>query len=101
MGLAPYKATPALPGSVGFDSITVALLGRSNPVGVAWAAVLFGALTAGGREMQGAAQVPIDLVVVLQALIVIFVAAPALIRAIFRVRAGTEDATQIRTGWGA
>lgn len=101
MGLAPYKATPALPGSVGFDSITVALLGRSNPVGVAWAALLFGALTAGGREMQGAAQVPIDLVVVLQALIVIFVAAPALIRAIFRVRAGTEDTTQIRTGWGA
>lgn len=101
MGLEPYKATPALPGSVGFDAITVALLGRSNPLGVMWAALLFGALTAGGREMQGAAQVPIDLVVVLQALIVIFVAAPALIRAIFRMRVGTEDTTQLTSGWGS
>lgn len=100
MGLQPYKASPALPGSVGFDAITVALLGRSNPIGVLWAALLFGALTAGGREMQGAAQVPIDLVVVLQALIVIFVAAPAMIRAIFRVKGGTEDTTPLTSGWG-
>ncbi|HJQ78264.1 MAG TPA: ABC transporter permease [Acidimicrobiia bacterium] len=101
MALAPHKATPALPGSVGFDAITVALLGRSYPLGVMWAALLFGALAAGGREMQGAAQVPIDLVVVLQALIVIFVAAPAMIRAIFRIKGGTEDYTQISSGWGA
>ena len=101
MGLQPYKASPALPGSVGFDAITVALLGRSNPIGVLWAALLFGALTAGGRAMQGAAQVPIDLVVVLQALIVIFVAAPAMIRAIFRVKGGTEDTTPLTSGWGS
>jgi simple sugar transport system permease protein len=101
MGLEPYKATPALPGSIGFDAITVALLGRSNPVGVMWAALLFGALTAGGREMQGAAQVPIDLVVVLQALIVIFVAAPAMIRAIWRVKGGAEESTQLTSGWGS
>lgn len=101
MGLPPYKATPALPGSVGFDAITVALLGRSNPVGVMWAALLFGALVAGGREMQGAAQVPIDLVVVLQALIVIFVAAPELIRSLWRVRGAEEETTQLTTGWGS
>ncbi len=101
MGLEPYKATPALPGAVGFDAITVALLGRSNPVGVLWAALLFGALTAGGREMQGAAQVPIDLVVVLQALIVIFVAAPGMIRAIYRVKGAEEKPTQLTTGWGS
>lgn len=101
MGLEPYKATPALPGSVGFDAITVALLGRSNPVGVMWAALLFGALVAGGREMQGAAQVPLDLVVVLQALIVIFVAAPELIRTIWRVRGAREEPTQLTTGWGS
>ena len=100
MGLEPYKATPALPGSVGFDAITVALLGRSNPVGVLWAALLFGALVAGGREMQGAAQVPLDLVVVLQALIVIFVAAPEMIRAIWRVKGAEEETTQLTTGWG-
>lgn len=102
MGLEPYKATPALPGSVGFDAITVALLGRSNPIGVMWAALLFGALTAGGREMQGAAQIPLDLVVVLQALIVILVAAPALIRTIFRIKAeAAEEPTQLTTGWGS
>jgi simple sugar transport system permease protein len=101
MGLEPYKATPALAGAVGFDAITVALLGRSNPVGVLWAALLFGALAAGGREMQGAAQVPIDLVVVLQALIVIFVAAPGMIRAIYRVKGREEKPTQMTTGWGS
>ncbi len=102
MGLEPYKATPSLAGFVGFDAITVALLGRSNPIGVMWAAILFGALSAGGREMQGAAQVPIDLVVVLQALIVIFVAAPGLIRAIWRVKADDgETVTQVSTGWGS
>lgn len=102
MGLPPFKATPALPGSVGFDAITVALLGRSNPLGVMWAALLFGALIAGGREMQGAAQVPLDLVVVLQALIVIFVAAPALIRALWRVKAAEEEEIpQLTSGWGS
>lgn len=102
MGLEPYKAAPALAGSVGFDAITVALLGRSNPVGVMWAAILFGALSAGGREMQGAAQVPIDLVVVLQALIVIFVAAPGLIRTMYRIKGeARDDTTQVTTGWGA
>lgn len=102
MGLEPYKASPALAGAVGFDAITVALLGRSNPIGVMWAALLFGALSAGGREMQGAAQVPIDLVVVLQALIVIFVAAPGMIRAIYRIKGdGDEGTTQVSTGWGS
>lgn len=101
MGLEPFKASPALAGSVGFDAITVALLGRSNPIGVMWAALLFGALSAGGREMQGAAQVPIDLVVVLQALIVIFVAAPGMIRAIWRLKGEDEGPTQVSTGWGS
>lgn len=101
MGLPPFKASPAFPGSVGFDAITVALLGRSNPIGVMWAAILFGGLSAGGREMAGAAQVPIDLVVVLQALIVMYVAAPGLIRAIWRVKAPEEETTQLTTGWGS
>lgn len=101
LGLAPYKATPSLAGSVGFDAITVALLGRSHPVGVLWAALLFGALKAGGREMQGAAQIPLDLVVVLQALIVMFVAAPELVRAIYRVRVRTAKTEQLRGGWGS
>jgi simple sugar transport system permease protein len=101
MGLDPYKASPAMAGTIGFDAITVALLGRSHPVGVMWAALLFGALSAGGRAMQGAAQVPIDLVVVLQALIVIFVAAPGLIKAIYRLKTDEAAVTNVTTGWGS
>ncbi|HLP23556.1 MAG TPA: ABC transporter permease [Microbacteriaceae bacterium] len=70
---------------VGFDAITVALLGRSNPVGILLAALLFGALKAGGFAMQAANGIPIDIVLVVQSLIVLFIAAPPLIRTLFRL----------------
>jgi simple sugar transport system permease protein len=70
---------------VGFDAITVALLGRSSPVGVLGAAILFGAFKAGGATMQAAQGVPIEIVQVVQALIVLFIAAPPLVRAVFRL----------------
>lgn len=85
---------------LGFDAIALALLGRSHPAGVVLAGILFGALRAGGRTMQARAQVGIDLIVVIQALIIVFIAAPALVRAIFRVRAG-EGAGQLTRGWGS
>lgn len=72
---------------IGFDAITVALLGRSTPVGVLVAGVLFGAFKAGGFSMQAANGVPIDIVLVVQSLIVLFIAAPPLVRAIFRLPA--------------
>lgn len=71
--------------SIGFDAITVALLGRSKPVGVFFAGILFGALKAGGYSMQAAQGIPIDIVLVVQSLIVLFIAAPPLVRAIFRL----------------
>ena len=70
---------------VGFDAITVALLGRSKPIGVFFAGILFGALKAGGYSMQAAQAIPIDIVLVVQSLIVLFIAAPPLVRAIFRL----------------
>jgi simple sugar transport system permease protein len=72
---------------IGFDAITVALLGRSTPWGVLAAGVLFGAFKAGGFSMQAAEGVPIDIVLVVQSLIVLFIAAPPLVRAIFRLPA--------------
>jgi simple sugar transport system permease protein len=75
------RASPGFSGGVGFDAIAVALLGRSHPVGVLLAAVLFGALRAGGRDMQVTAGVNLDLISVMQALIIIFIAAPMLVRA--------------------
>jgi ABC-type uncharacterized transport system permease subunit len=101
MGLQPYRATPAFAGTVGFDAIALALLGRSHPFGVLWAGLLFGALKAGGRAMQGVALIPIDLVVIMQAMIIIFIAAPELIRAIYRVRPYQKEAAQVTRGWSA
>lgn len=72
---------------IGFDAITVALLGRSTPWGVLAAGILFGAFKAGGFSMQAAEGVPIDIVLVVQSLIVLFIAAPPLVRAIFRLPA--------------
>jgi general nucleoside transport system permease protein len=80
------SVTDQVVGSVGFDAITVALLGRATPLGTVLAGFLFGALSAGGLGMQASAGVPPELIQVVQALIVLFVAAPALIRDLARVR---------------
>jgi len=68
---------------IGFDAITVALLGRSRAWGVFAAGILFGALKAGSFTMQASQDIPVDIVLVVQSLIVLFIAAPPLIRAIF------------------
>jgi len=75
------RASPGFSGGAGFDAIAVALLGRSHPVGVLLAGLLFGALQAGGREMQVEAGVSIDLIAIIQALVIVFMAAPTLVRA--------------------
>jgi len=77
------RATPGFTAGIGFDAIAVALLGRSHPVGILLAGLLFGALEAGGRQMQVDAGVSIDMIGIMQALIIIFVAAPLLVRRIF------------------
>jgi len=77
------RVTPGYSAGIGFDAIAVALLGRSHPVGVAVAGLLFGGLEAGGRQMQVDAGVSIDLIGIIQALIIVFIAAPLLVRAIF------------------
>lgn len=75
----PTQLSAGIVGAIGFDAITVALLGRSRPLGILFAGLLFGALKAGARTMQVVADTPADLVDLLQALIVLFVAAPAFI----------------------
>jgi simple sugar transport system permease protein len=71
--------------SFGFEAITVALLGRSKPLGTVLAGLLFGGLRAGGYIMQAATGTPIDIILVLQSVIVLLIAAPPLVRAIFRL----------------
>ncbi|WP_299869731.1 ABC transporter permease [uncultured Hoeflea sp.] len=77
------RASPGFSAGIGFDAISVALLGRSHPVGVLFAGLLFGALKTGGRQMQVDAGVSVDLIGIIQALIIVFIAAPLLVRAIF------------------
>lgn len=94
------SVSPGFTAQIGFDAIALALLGRSHPAGVVLAGLLFGALRAGGQVMQVRSGVGIDLITVIQALIIVFIAAPSLVRAIFRVRAG-EGAGQLTRGWSA
>jgi simple sugar transport system permease protein len=75
--------TPSVAASFGFDAITVALLGRSKPIGVLAAGILFGALRAGAVIMQANQKVPIDIVLIVQSLVVLFIAAPPLVRLMF------------------
>ena len=82
-----YAVNTSVDAGIGFNAITVALLGRTRPWGVVGAALLFGALEAGGSVMQTHDQISVNIVTVIQALIVIFVAAPKLIKEIFRLRA--------------
>ena len=93
--------TPGMAVGTGFDGIAIALLGRGRPGGVVAAGFLFGALRAGSTPMQLATGIPIHLVVVIQGLVIMFVAAPALVRAIYRIRAErVVGAEAFAKGWG-
>jgi ABC-type uncharacterized transport system permease subunit len=94
--------TPGLAGGAGFDGIAIALLGRARPAGVVAAALLVGALRAGSTPMQAATGVPIHLVAVIQALVILFIAAPALVRAIYRIRTERVVGSEaFAKGWGS
>jgi general nucleoside transport system permease protein len=94
-----YALTAGVAGSFGFDAITVALLGRATPLGTVFAAFLFGALQTGGRTLLSNTGTPADIVQVIQALIVLFIAAPTLMKMIFRVKKSTADTTMAAKGW--
>lgn len=95
--------TAGISAGIGFDAITVALLGRASPWGTVAAGLLFGALRAGGVPMQAGTGTPIDIILVIQSLIVLFIAAPPLVRAIFRVpvRSAGQPVAGLQRGWGA
>ncbi|MFJ6195119.1 ABC transporter permease [Micromonospora sp. NPDC092111] len=101
LGSTATALTPLVVAQIGFDGILVALLGRVKPWGVLLAALLFGALQAGGNRMQSYSGISLELVTVLQALIVIFIAAPALVKAIFQLRAARAARlqTSLAKGW--
>jgi general nucleoside transport system permease protein len=96
-----YNLAMAFSSGYGFDSIALALLGKSHPLGVVLAALLFGTLRNGAVSMQLSAGIPIDIISVFQALILAFIAAPAIIRTIYRLRQPAyEEEGVLVSGWG-
>ena len=94
-----HALTADIAGSFGFDAITVALLGRAQPLGTVFAALLFGALRTGGRMMQSNTGIPLDIVLVTQGLIVLFIAAPMFVRFIFRLKKLNSTSSLSSKGW--
>ena len=94
-----YELTDTVAASFGFDAITVALLGRGTPLGVVLASFLFAGLRVGGQTMQANVGVPVEIVLVIQALVVLFIAAPDLVKRIFKVRNLQEASAMASKGW--
>jgi simple sugar transport system permease protein len=81
-----YRMTQSLSPGYGFDAIALALLGNSHPLGVVLASLLFGFLRGGAARMQSMAGIPVEIIRVVQGMIIIFIAAPEIIRSLYRIK---------------
>jgi general nucleoside transport system permease protein len=95
-----YNLAMAFSSGYGFDAIALALLGNNQPLGVVLAALLFGTLRNGATRMQLATGVPNDIISILQAIILALIAAPAIIRTIYRLRQVAPTGEVTVSGWG-
>lgn len=96
-----YRFQPGFNVGLGFDGITIALLGKTNPFGVIPAAILVGAMRAGASQMQFQTDVATEIIDVIQATILFFVAADVIVRWIIRQRGGGEGGISLSSGWGS
>jgi simple sugar transport system permease protein len=94
-----YALTAGVAGSIGFDAITVALLGQATPIGTLFGALLFGALQTGGRTLLSNTGTSSEIIQVIQALIVLFIAAPAFLKMVFRLKKSVESKSMAAKGW--
>lgn len=99
-----YYHSPSFSVGYGFDSIAVALLGKSHPLGVIPAALLFAALRAGSTRMQFVSQIPVDVIFIVQAVVLLLVAADVLVRRLYRIGppdgAAQPEAQTVARSWG-
>jgi simple sugar transport system permease protein len=91
--------------AIGFDSIAIALLARANPFAIILTSVLWGSMLSGAGLMQQEAGLSIDAVRIVQALVLLLVAADVIVRSVFRIRRPSGptalETTQLSTSWGA
>jgi simple sugar transport system permease protein len=96
LGVTGYMAA-AYSSNIGFEAITVALLGRANPIGILFASLLLGGMRAGAPLMQVQAGVPPQMIDVLQGIILFFLAADVIVRRVFRIREGGAGVAELQT----
>ena len=96
-----HRMARAFSAGYGFDSIALALLGNSHPLGVVLSSLLFGFLRGGAARMQSVASVPVEIIRIVQGIVIVFVAAPAIIRGIYRLRIAREEEPMLVRGWGS
>jgi simple sugar transport system permease protein len=95
-----FRQTQALSTGYGFDAIAVALLANNHPLGVLLTAMLFGFMRSGSRVMQLKTGIPIDIISILQAFIIFFIAAPAIIRTLYRLKDPAKHAEKTEAATG-
>jgi simple sugar transport system permease protein len=93
-----HRLVRAFSTGYGFDSIALALLGNSHPVGVVLSSLLFGFLRGGAARMQSMAGVPVELIRVVQGMVIVFVAAPEIIRGLYRLKAARDEEGLVARG---
>ena len=86
-----HRMARAFSTGYGFDSIALALLGNSHPLGVVLASLLFGFLRGGAARMQSVVGIPVEIIRIIQGMVIVFVAAPAIIRGLYRLKPPKED----------
>jgi simple sugar transport system permease protein len=96
-----HRLVRAFSSGYGFDSIALALLGNSHPVGVVLSSLLFGFLRAGAARMQSVAGAPVEIIRVVQGMVIVFVAAPEIVRGIYRLRGSRQRTAVVIKGWGS
>jgi simple sugar transport system permease protein len=99
LGVNHYLSGTISPG-YGFNSISLSILGNNHPIGVIFTSLMFGFLSNGSTRMQNIARIPIEIITIMQALIIGFIAAPTIIQKLFHLKEDKKERIVVTRGWG-